>query len=601
MHGGDRVAQELERQGVRCLFTLCGGHISPILVGCKRRGIRVVDVRDEATAAFAADGMARLTGVPGVAAVTAGPGVTNAITAVMNARLAQSPFVLLGGATATLLKGRGSLQDIDQLALFRPQVKWLASARRVADLAFLVRRAFEEARRGVPGPVFVELPVDLLYEEATVRQWFAAAAPPPGKGGLRGKAMRWYLQRHARRLFRDPGVLPEEREDVAGSLSARSTLAPQPGAVDKLQEIVAGAERPVLVLGSQCVLDTQQVAQTATAVATLGLPVYLAGMARGLLGGAAGVGGAAGAGSRQYRHHRKVALREADLVVLAGVPCDFRLEYGNHIGRGAAYVAVNRSRQDLRKNRRPNLGLHADPAATLRLLAEGFAADAKRLAPWLAQLDEREAAREREIAAQAAAPPDGVDHGVHPGVNPLRFFRELDALLDERSVLIADGGDFVATASYIVRPRRPLAWLDPGVFGTLGVGAGFSIAAALASENPEVWTIWGDGAFGFAISEIDTFVRHGLPVIGLVGNDAAWTQIAREQVDMLGDDVGTVLAPTDYHRVAEGFGAAGLEISRDDEIRDGLLRARQLAATGKPVIVNVRLGKTAFRKGSLSM
>jgi len=590
MHGGDRIAQELERQGVRFLFSLCGGHISPILVGCKQRGIRVIDVRDEATAAFAADGIARLTGVPGVAAVTAGPGVTNAVTAVMNARLAQSPFVLLGGATATLLKGRGSLQDIDQLALLRPQVKWMASARRVADLPFLVRQAFAEARRGVPGPVFIELPVDLLYDEATVRQWYAAAAPAPGKGGLRGKAMRWYLERHARRLFRDPGALPDETAKVASSGSAQAALAPQPGAVDKLQEIVAGAERPVLVLGSQCVLDAQRVAETAAAVETLGLPVYLAGMARGLLGGA---GGAGGGGSRQYRHHRKAALREADLVILAGVPCDFRLDYGNHIGRGAAIVAVNRSREDLRKNRRPDLALHADPAASLRLLADGFTGDAKRLAGWLAALDEREAAREREIAIQAAQSLDGV--------NPLRFFRELDVLLDERSVLIADGGDFVATASYILRPRRPLAWLDPGVFGTLGVGAGFSIAASLARENPEVWTIWGDGAFGFAISEIDTFVRHGLPVIGLVGNDAGWTQIAREQVGMLGDDVGTVLAPTDYHRVAEGFGAAGLEIARDDEIHHGLLRARQLAATGKPVIVNVRIGRTEFRKGSLSM
>ena len=174
MSGGERVAEVLVRQGVEFLFTLCGGHISPILVGCKKLGIRVIDVRDEVTAVFAADAVARLTGVPGVAAVTAGPGVTNTITAVKNAQLAQSPLVILGGATGTILKGRGSLQDIDQISLFRPHVKWVASASKVRELVPLVERAFLVARQGVPGPVFVECPVDLLYDEATVRDLYAS-------------------------------------------------------------------------------------------------------------------------------------------------------------------------------------------------------------------------------------------------------------------------------------------------------------------------------------------------------------------------------------------------------------------------------------------
>src|SRR6187399_2729465 len=176
MHGGDRIAEVLEARGVRFLFTLCGGHISPILVGCKQRGIRVVDTRHEATAVFAADAVARLTGIPGVAAVTAGPGVTNAVTALQNARMAQSPLVLLGGATATVLRGRGALQDIDQLALLSPHVKWAVSVSTVRDLVPTLEKAFRVAQEGVPGPVFVEVPVDLLYDEPIVRDMYGAKA-----------------------------------------------------------------------------------------------------------------------------------------------------------------------------------------------------------------------------------------------------------------------------------------------------------------------------------------------------------------------------------------------------------------------------------------
>ena len=198
MNGGELIAQVLEKQGVRFLFTLCGGHISPILVGAKRIGIRVVDVRHEVDAVFAADAAFRLTGVPGVAAVTAGPGVTNTITAVKNAQLAQSAVVILGGATATLLKGRGALQDIDQMALIAPHVKWSGVAKRVRELVPLLEEAFDESRSGVPGPVFLECPVDLLYDEELVRTWYGAA----GKGGgLSGAGLRFYLQRHVRNLF----------------------------------------------------------------------------------------------------------------------------------------------------------------------------------------------------------------------------------------------------------------------------------------------------------------------------------------------------------------------------------------------------------------
>jgi thiamine pyrophosphate-dependent acetolactate synthase large subunit-like protein len=199
LHGGDRVAAVLQAHGVPCIYTLCGGHISPILSAAKARGIRIVDVRDEATAVFAADAAARLSGLPGVAAVTAGPGITNTITALKNAQLAQSPLLLLGGAAPTALQGRGALQDIDQRPLVAPHVKKFFKITRVRDLGPAVADALALARSGVPGPVFVECPVDLLYDEASIRQWYADAA---GKGtGLADRALRWYLGRHVRQMF----------------------------------------------------------------------------------------------------------------------------------------------------------------------------------------------------------------------------------------------------------------------------------------------------------------------------------------------------------------------------------------------------------------
>jgi acetolactate synthase-1/2/3 large subunit len=292
------------------------------------------------------------------------------------------------------------------------------------------------------------------------------------------------------------------------------------------------------------------------------------------------------------RHARREALRASDCVLLAGVPCDFRLDYGKHVRRSATLIAANRSAKDARMNRRPTIGAIGDAGATLRALAERVAGGVER-PEWLGELRDREAKREAAIDEQARSA------GEH--VNPVAFFRAMDAAMGEEAVIVADGGDFVATASYVLRPRGPLSWLDPGAFGTLGVGAGFALAAGLARPKAETWLVWGDGASGYGLAEFDTFVRHGVPVIAVVGNDAAWTQIAREQVKMLGTDVATVLARTDYHRVAEGFGAAGILVRRTDEVADALRQAREIARGGRPVLVNVWLDRTDFREGSISM
>nr|ALS89206.1 oxalate_oxc: oxalyl-CoA [uncultured bacterium] len=308
-------------------------------------------------------------------------------------------------------------------------------------------------------------------------------------------------------------------------------------------------------------------------------------MARGLLGKRH---------PQWFRHNRGEALKAADLVVLLGVPCDFRLNYGRHIAGRAKLIAVNLDGSEVRKNRWPTLGVAGDPASFLWAMADGLKESLE--SQFVAQSKElrvRDDAREAKIREDAAAPSELI--------NPVFACRAIEEALDEDSVIVADGGDFVATASYITAPRSPLSWLDPGVFGTLGVGAGFALGAKLARPASEVWIIYGDGSAAYTLMEFDTFARHGIPVIAVVGNDAGWTQIARDQVVLLGDDVGTTLARTDYHRVAEGFGGKGFVVQRPDELAGVLRAAKAEAKAGHPVLVNLHLGKSEFRKGSISM
>jgi acetolactate synthase-1/2/3 large subunit len=577
MNGGEKIARVLRSHGVKFLFTLCGGHISPILKGAKDVGIRVIDVRHEATAVFAADAVARLTGIPGVAAVTAGPGATNTITAIKNAQLAQSPVVLLGGAAATVLKGRGALQDIDQMALFEPHVKWARAVTRVRDLAPALKSAFHIARSGVPGPVFVECPVDLLYEEAVIREWYAASTPQGNS--LPDRAVRAYLNHQARRIFAGSDAIDKE------SVIEVQSLPPAASVIARTAARIAKAERPLLVVGSQALVDASQAAAIAAAVERLGIPVYLSGMARGLMGLSHPL---------HRRHQRRKALREADLVLLAGVPSDFRLDYGRNVRRSTCLISANRSSVDLNRNRRPDIGAIADAGLFLRQLADAVESGVStRWSKWQELLLSRDGEREAEIDNNASKSAEFI--------NPVNLCRSIDAQLPDSSVIIADGGDFVGTASYIVKPQNPLSWLDPGVFGTLGCGAGFALGASLCRPDHEIWIMFGDGSVGYALAEFDTFARHKIPVIAVVGNDAGWTQIAREQVKMLKDDVGTVLARSDYHEVAAALGGQGFLLKNAGQTATCLQEAREAAANGAPVLINAWLDKTDFREGSLSM
>jgi acetolactate synthase-1/2/3 large subunit len=556
------------------LYTLCGGHISPILVAAAQQGLRVVDVRDEATAVFAADATARLTGVPGVAAVTAGPGVTNTLTAVKNAQMAQSPVLILGGAAATLLQGRGALQDIDQISLVKPLVKMAAAVRRVRDIVPTLEKALRVAQEGVPGPVFVEIPVDLLYRESTVRELMVNEAG--GGKGIVGMATKLYLGRHLRKTF---GKAWAQR---ASDPAAVVPPLPNEKQLAQVMAVLAKAERPLLIVGSQALLDAGRAAALQQALLKLGIPTYLSGMARGLLGRS----------SLHLRHQRSRALREADVIVLAGVPCDFRLGYGRSIPRRASYVSINRSKDDMTKNRKPTVGVLADPGTFLRMVAANWSQKVDWQA-WYDSLQARDALRDAEIQRQAAEATEFI--------NPIWLCQQLEEVIDDDSVLVGDGGDFVATASYVMRPRGPLSWLDPGAFGTLGSGGGFALAAKLCRPGAEVWLLYGDGSAGYSLAEFDTFARHKVPVIAIIGNDASWAQIAREQVVILGSSLGTDLARSNYHLVAEGYGGVGLCVDDPAQVGTVLKQAQEIAKNGRPVLINAMIGHTAFRKGSISM
>lgn len=575
MTGGQRVARVLAQRGVRELFTLCGGHVSPILVEAERAGIAIIDVRDEAHAVFAADARARLGGV-GVAVVTAGPGVTNSLTALRNASMARSPLVLIGGATATALVGRGALQDIDQAAAVRPHVKKILRPRRVRDLAPAVERSFSIAAADVPGPVFVETAVDLLYPQELVQRWYLGEAERAPRS-LAGRALRWHLRRHLARLFA-PGGLPQE------STLPDAEPPPPPAGIEKAARALSKAQRPVILVGSPALRHTRRTGDLAQALRGLGAPTFLSGGARGLLGPPS---------PPVFRHRRREALREADLVVLSGVPCDFRLGYGRTIAGRARVVAMDLDRKTRRLNRRPGLEVRADAGEALIALSHACRPEQGRWARWIETLTRREDAREAEIDKGAASEGDAL--------GPLTLLRTLDGLLDEASIVVGDGGDFIGTAAYTLAPRAPLSWLDPGPFGTLGCGGGFALAAKRARPDSDVWLLLGDGSSAFSLAELDTMARHDLGVIAIIGNDAAWSQIARDQVRLLGATTGTSLASCDYERVAEGFGARGLVIDHPAHVLERLEEARTIARGGTPVLINARICPSAFREGSISI
>lgn len=570
-HIGLDIGSFFKQKNISSVFTLCGGHISPILVGCEKENINIIQVRDEVSAVFAADAVSRLTDSVGVAIVTAGPGVTNTITAIKNAQMAQSPVLLIGGAAATLLKGRGSLQDIDQISLLKTYVKSAVSVKKTRDVIPTLANALNTATSGVPGPVFVELPIDLLYPEEDIRKEFINQLP---KSGYFGKIAHWYVERHLNDLFSSKKSSIKVKPVKEFKIDQRK--------IDKAALAIVKAKKPVFLLGNQVTQNKEFLPMCLKSIDKLSVPTFTSGMARGCFGSS---------DKYFFRHNRKHALKNADVVVTLGIPLDFRLGYGFSINKDATLIAVNKSKEDLNKNRKPDIGIHADPSRIMHEI--GKIINPPSCKEWIKELTGLEEKRETEILQFSKYETDFV--------NPVHLCKTIDKFIDEESILVADGGDFVGTASYTIRPRSALGWLDPGPFGTLGVGGGFAIGAKSSFPKKEVWVFYGDGASAYSLAEFDTLCRHKLPVIAIIGNDASWQQIAREQKQMLGSNIGTELAFNAYEKVVEGYGGKGYYVENHDTLDETLKRAKEDAKLGYPVLVNIKISKSDFRKGSISV
>ncbi|MDP3279097.1 MAG: thiamine pyrophosphate-binding protein [Deltaproteobacteria bacterium] len=545
MHGGRIVAEQLKREGVTHLFTLCGGHIQSIYDGCIDMDIRVVDVRHEQTAGHAADGWARVTGVPGVVAVTAGPGVTDVVTALANAQRANVPLVCLGGAGPALLSDRGSLQDMNHLDLIKPITKACWRVLHTDRLAEYVSMAFRVALSGVPGPTYLELPLDVLMNFAAVDEW-----PDP----------------------------------ATSRTSAQS--APDPKYLSRAISLLESAERPVAIIGSQLRWSEDRGALERL-IDRYAMPTYVNGMARGSV---------RADHPCLFSRSRRVALEQADVVLMCGTPFDFRVDYGRAPTWNPAtkIIKVDRDATTLGHNKGVDVGLVSDTG----LLLEALTAQLPARAPgaWVETIrrdeDKRRAKMQVEIAV-ASDPP-----------NPLRVCAELNKFLQPDSIVVGDGGDFVATAAYVLTVRPEGFWMDPGPLGTLGVGPGYAMAAKLARPDSRVVLVFGDGSFGLHAMELEAMARQKIPVVCVIGNDAGWTQIRRGQVEMYGEEraVATALEYTRYDKVAEALGCYGVWVERTEDLAAAFAEAFRVSETEqRPAVVNVKIASSDFRKGSISV
>lgn len=543
--GGELVARVLRRAGVGHVFTLCGGHILPIYDGCLTEGIRLVDVRHEQAAAHAADAYARLTRDLGVALVTAGPGVTDAVTGVANAWSARSPLLLIGGAAPQGLRGLGALQEMEQVALLRPITKGAWSVAETRRIPEVLSSAIRTALTGRPGPVFVEIPVDLLLDRVGEH-----LAPVP-----------------------------------AGSVH-RPRVAAHPADVERLAGLLAGAERPLVVAGSGVYWD-DAAASLRALVERAGLPVVTNGAGRGTVPTDHPLAVASARG---------FALGSADVVLVLGAPLDFRLGYGRSptFADNARVALVDCDPAELGRNRPLELGLVADLDVLLRQLLDALPAGvADRFGPWREAIAAREAEGRRRLEEWAASDDVPISHH--------RLAAEIARVVTPETIVIGDGGDVVGCAAKYVPLQRPGQWLDPGPFGCLGVGPPFALAARLLHPDRRVLLIAGDGAFGLNGMELETAVRFGLPVTCVVGNDAGWGQIRNPQLQFFGAEraVATSLPATRYDRMVEALGGRGALVTKPAELGPALERA---LASDEVWCLNVLLDPAAYRRtGQVSM
>ena len=523
-HAGELAIAVAQAHGVETLFTLSGAHVFPLYDGAVKaeRPVQLLDVRHEQTAAFAAEATGKLTRVPGLAVLTAGPGVTNGVSAVAQAQFAGSPMVLLGGRAPQGRWGTGALQELDQPPIFAPVSKLARTIPTAGDVIDGVHEAFVTARSSHRGPAFIDVPMDELFNSAS-------------------------------------GPLP--------TVTTPRGADPDPDALATIAGLLAGASRPVLILGTDVWADHAEEAALRF-VEQVGIPTITNGMGRGIVPGGHPL---------LVTKARSQAFQGADLVIVVGTPLDFRLGYGVFGEAQVVHVADSPGQVS------GHATLAGSVSGDLSSVFDGLQAELERAAnrpdwaPWLGDLRAAVAAATERDAALLGAEADPI--------HPARIYGELLPRLADDAVVIGDGGDFVSFAGKYVEPKLPGGWLDPGPYGCLGAGLGAAIAARLARPSAQVVLLLGDGAAGFSLMDVDTLVRHNLPVVMLMGNNSAWGLEKGPMQMLYGYDVIADLAPrTPYDEVVKALGGAGETVTDPRQIGPALDRA---FAASVPYLINV--------------
>ncbi|GAB2883953.1 acetolactate synthase [Nocardioides pacificus] len=529
-HSGELAVAVARAHGVETMFTLSGAHVFPMYDGAVKADppMRLLDVRHEQTAAFAAEATGKLTRVPGLAVLTAGPGVTNGVSAIAQAQFAGSPMVVVGGRAPANRWGTGSLQELDQPPIVASVSKMAHTLHTAGDILGGMDEAFTAAGSSHRGPVFVDVPMD---------EFFNSASGPAPSG---------------------PSV---------------TRLEPDPDAVAAIAGLLGAASRPVLVLGTDVWADGAEEAALRL-VEALGVPTITNGMGRGVVPGGHPL---------LVTKARSQALGTSDLVIVVGTPLDFRLSYGVFGGKEDAPLAKVVHVADSPGQLSGHAELAGSVAGDLTLVLDGLHAAVDRLprrpewGPWVSSLQETVAAaaeRDRALLSAEADP-----------IHPARIYGELVPRLAEDAVVIGDGGDFVSFAGKYVEPKRPGGWLDPGPYGCLGAGLGAAIAARLARPSAQIVLLLGDGAAGFSLMDVDTLVRHNLPVVMVMGNNSAWGLEKGPMQMLYGYDVIADLSPaTSYDGVVKALGGGGETVTDPRQIGPALDRA---FASGVPYLVNI--------------
>jgi acetolactate synthase-1/2/3 large subunit len=544
--GGHLVARALKNEGIDVIFTLCGGHIIDIYDGANDEGIKIIDVRHEQVAAHAADGYARVTGKPGCAVVTAGPGTTDAITGVANAFRAESPMLLIGGQGALNQHKMGSLQDLPHVEMLRPITKFASSVLTTERIADMMAMAFRESFNGAYGPSFLEIGRDILDAHIPLAN---AVIPSPG---------------HYRASTKSIG---------------------DPADIERLADILVHAERPAVLFGQQ-VWTTRGTDAARAFARTFNIPAFMNGAGRGTLPPGDPHG---------FQLTRSYAFGKADVIVIVGTPFDFRMSYGKRL-KAKTVVQIDMSYATVGKNRDISLGLVGDVGAILAAVTQAASGrlgnGAAKRQPWIDEL------RAEEKKLYEARLPTILNDSIP--IHPLRLAYELNEFMTENTVFIGDGGDVVTSAGGVVQPKSPGHWMDPGPLGTLGVGVPFAMASKLAQPEKEVLCLFGDGTFSLTGWDFQTMVRFDLPFIGVVGNNSFMNQIRAGQIMKYGKekgDIGNYLGDVKYDLFAKMLDGYGEEVRDPRDIRPALERAR---ASGKPSLINVWIDENAFAPGTMN-